>query len=277
MDKNKENIEIDLKRILWALWSRAWIVILAGIVCAAAAFSYAYFLITPSYASSVTIYVNNTYVDNTQGFSSSQLTAAQDLADTYMVILKSRSVLDKVAEQTNLGYSGKTLEKMIEAHAINETEVFEVEVTCTNYKHAAVIANAIADVLPGRIAEVVEGSSVKVVDYAEENPTPVGPSYKKFVVLGAAVGILLSAVAVILMDVTDTTIVSEEYLSNVYPKTPLLAVISGPGNGKSGYRKGYYRGYYRGYYQTTRKKEETADKPETSAEEESQKSGGEQK
>ena len=276
MDKNKENIEIDLKRILWALWSRAWIVILAGIICAAAAFSYAYFLITPTYASSVTIYVNNTYLDNNQGFSSSQLTAAQDLADTYMVILKSRSVLDKVAEQTNLGYSGKALGTMISAHAINETEVFEVEVTCTDYKHAAVIANAIADVLPGRIAEVVEGSSVKVVDYAEENPVAVGPSYKKFAVLGAAVGILLSAVVVILMDVTDTTIVSEEYLSNVYPKTPLLAVISGPGNGKSGYRKGY-RGYYRGYYQTTKNRDKTADKPETSAEEASQECGGEQK
>lgn len=275
MDKNKENIEIDLKRIFLALWSRAWIVILAGIVCAAAAFSYAFFLITPTYASNVSIYVNNTYVD-TQGFSSSQLTAAQDLADTYMVILESRSVLDKVAEQTNLGYSGKTLGKMIEAHAINETEVFEVEVTCTNYKHAAQIANAIADVLPDRIAEVVQGSSVKVVDYAEENPVAVGPSYNKYVVLGAVIGILLSAVVVILMDVTDTTIVSEEYLSNVYPKTPLLAVISGTGGSKSGYRKGY-RGYYRGYYQATKSKEEKTYKTEASAEEASQVGGGEQK
>ena len=270
MDKKKENIEIDLKRIFLALWSRAWIVILAGIVCAAVAFSYAYFLITPTYASSVTIYVNNTYVYNTQGFSSSQLTAAQDLADTYMVILKSRSVLNKVAEKTNLGYSGKALSGMISAHAINETEVFEVEVTCTDYKHAAAIANAIADVLPDKISEVVEGSSVKVVDYAEENQGAVGPSYKKYVVLGAAVGILLSAVVVILVDITDTTIVSEEYLSNVYPKTPLLAVISGTGNSKSGYRKGY-RGYYRGYYQTTKKKQGA------SASKASQNSGGEEK
>ncbi len=277
MDKNKENLEIDLKRILLALWSRAWIVVLVGIVCAAAAFSYAFFLITPTYASNVSIYVNNTYVD-AQGFTSTQLSAAQDLADTYMVILKSRSVLDKVAEKTGLGYSGNALKKMITAQAINDTEVFEVEVTCTDYKHAALIANAIADVLPDKIAEVVQGSSVKVVDYAEENSTPVGPSYNKFVVLGAAVGILLSAVVVILVDITDTTIVSEEYLSNVYAKTPLLAVIPGANNAKSGYRKGY-RGYYRGYYQATPKKkeEEKLDEPEASAQEAAQNSGGEQK
>lgn len=276
MDNNKENLEIDLKRAFLALWSRAWIVILAGIIFAVAMFSYAYFLITPTYASSVTIYVNNTYVGNSQGISSSQLSAAQHLADTYMVILKSRGVLDKVAEQTGLGYSAKQLDGMITAQAINETEVFEVKVTCTDYKHAAEIANAIADVLPGRIAEVVEGSSVKVVDYAEENGVAVGPSYKKYVLLGAVVGILLSAVVVILLDITDTTIVSEEYLSSEYPKTPLLAVISGTGNTRSGYRKGY-RGYYRGYYQTIKQKEEIVDKAEAPTQEASQNSGGEKK
>ena len=276
MDRNKDNIEIDLKRVFLALWAQAWIVVLAGIVCAAAAFSYAYFMITPTYTSNVSIYVNNTYVDNNKVISSSELSAAQHLADTYMVILKSRSVLDKVAEKTALGYSGNTLKQMISAHAIDETEVFAVDVTCTDYKHAAIIANAIADVLPGRIAEVVEGSSVKVVDHAVENPSPVGPSYKKYMVLGAAIGILLSAGAVILADITNTTIVSEEYLTSVYPKIPLLTVVSGTGNLKSGYRKSR-RGYYRGYYQTSKKKEDYSDKANASTQETVQNSGGEKK
>lgn len=243
MDKNKGNIEIDLKRCLLSLWSRAWIVVLAGIIFATAAFSYAYFMVEPTYSSSVKIYVNNKYTES-EGFSSSQLTAAQNLANTYMVILESRSVLDKVAEQTGLGYSSAALNKMITAHAINETEVFEVVVTCTDYHDAAAIANAVLDVLPSRIKEVVLGSDVKVVDVAEENPNPVGPSYQKYVILGAAVGVLLSAALIILADVTDTTINSEEYLNHTYPDYPLLAVIPGANNPKSGYYKGYHRGYY---------------------------------
>ena len=259
MDKNQENIELDLKHIFLTLRFRIWVVILAGIVCAAAAFFYAYFFVAPTYTSSVTIYVNNTYVDN-QIISPSQLNAAQDLADTYMVILKSRSVLGKVADQTNLGYSSDKLNAMISAHAINETEVFSVRVTCTDYKHAAIIANAIADVLPVKIAEVVEGSSVKVVDYAEENPSPVGPSYSKYVILGATIGALLSAILVILVDINDTTISSEEYLPSVYPKVPLLAVISEFDEGKANYHKGY-----RGYYQSDKKKEVKPEMPVRSA------------
>ncbi len=254
MENNEGKIEFDLKRCLFALWSQAWIVILAGVIVATAAFSYAYFTIAPTYSSSVKVYVNNKFTE-AEGYSPSQLTAAKNLADTYMVILKSRSVLDKIAEKTDLGYSSSALSKMITAYSINDTEVFAVVVTSTNYKHAAAIANTVLEVLPDRISEVVEGSSVQVVDYAEENPNPVGPSYQKYGVMGAAVGVILSAALIVLLDITDTTINTEEYLNHVYPQYPLLAIIPGANNGKSGYYKGY-KGYYRGYYQSEPKKKE---------------------
>lgn len=244
-NENREVIEIDLKRLLLTLWSRAWILLLVAVVFAAMAFSYAWLFITPTYSASVQLYVNNNYADS-PGFSSSQILAAQDLADTYMVILESRNVLDDVAEQTGLGYTYPQLRSMVTAAAVNETEVFEVTVTDTNYKHAAIIANAIADVLPDKIAAVVEGSSVCVVDRAVENPTPVGPNYKTYLLLGAALGFMLTAVVVVVTDLLDTTINTEDYLNQVYGKLPLLAVIPGTGNGKTG--------YYKGYYETAKKK-----------------------
>lgn len=252
MENNKGNIEIDLRRAVFALWNRAWVVILAGVICAVATFSYAYFFISPTYESKVKIYVNNHYTENA-GYSPSQLTAAQDLADTYMVILKSRSVLDKVAEKAALGYSSGSLNGMISAVSINNTEVFEVKVTCTDYKHAAIIANAVADVLPDRISEIVEGSSVRVVDRALENPSPIGPSYSKYIFMGVAIGVICSSILVVLVDVMDTTINSEEYITHAYKRCPLLAVIPGANDPNANYRKGY-RGYYRGYYQMKAKR-----------------------
>ena len=100
MNENREVIEIDLKRVMRALWHRAWILLIVGILGAAMFFSYAWFLVTPMYSASTQLYVNNTYGENTLGFSSSQLSAAQDLAGTYMVILESRAVLTAVQEQT---------------------------------------------------------------------------------------------------------------------------------------------------------------------------------
>ena len=242
-DNEKNSIEIDLKRLALLLWNYAWLIILVGVICAAVAFSYARFFITPSYSASTQLYVNNNYVDS-PGFSSSQLTAAQDLAETYMVILESRSVLDVVAQKSGLGYTYNQLKGMVSASSINETEVFQVNVVCSNYQHAALIANTIAEVLPDRIAAVVEGSSVRVVDYAAENPNPVGPSYRRYVLLGVSIGIFLTVAAVIIFDIIDTTIKSEDFLVQTHGKYPLLAVIPDSEDQPTGYGKGYYRGNY---------------------------------
>lgn len=241
MEKREKQdiIEMDLTRLLTALWSKAWILLLVGALTAILTFGYAWFFIAPTYSASVQLYVNNNYVDS-PGFSSSQIAAAQDLADTYMVIMESRNVLDDVRERTKLGYSYGQLKGMVSASSVNETEVFEVTVICGNYQHAAMIANAITEVLPDKIAAVVEGSSVRVVDYAVENPNPVGPNYRSYLLIGAFLGCAISAVAVVVADLMDTTINSEEYLSQVYGNLPLLAVIPGAENPKAGNYKGYY-------------------------------------
>lgn len=267
--KEKEGVEIDLKRLFLAVLYRWWIILLATIVCGTAAFCYAWFGMAPVYASNVQLFVNNNYVDS-PGYSSAQLTAAKDLAATYMVILESRNVLEEVAERTGNKYTYGQLKSMVSASAINETEVFKVQVAGGNYKDVAVIANCIADVLPAKITAIVEGSSVRVIDYAEENPNPVGPSYEKYLLLGAAIGMVLSVALVIIVDLTDTSIKSEEYLIQVYGKFPLLAVIPDSESTGSGYKKGYYR-YSRGYYETEqqlkqrhqqRKQNEEAAKPQ---------------
>lgn len=245
MKEDKELIEIDIKRIMLAIWRRWWIITIAGILCAALLVGYAYFFVVPQYSASIKVYVNNTYGTNTPGYSSSQISAAQSLARTYMVILKSRPVMNEVAEITGLPYTYNQLVNMTMSGTISETEVFETRVTCSNYKHAAQIANAIADVLPDRIKEVVEGSSVVVVERAIENSARVSPSYRTHVLLGFVIGMLLATAVIVILDLIDNSIHSEEYLEETYQDMPLLAVIPDASNPKA---SGYYKGYYRGYY-----------------------------
>lgn len=247
MNDNRGNIEIDLKRLVLNLLRRAWLILLVGALVAALAFSYAAFMITPMYSASVQLYVNNTYGANSPGFSSSQLQAAQSLASTYMVFLKSRDVLTDIARESNLGYSESQLRSMIEATAVNETEVFRVVVTCPNYVHATKIANAVAEVLPDRITSFVEGSSVVVVEHAVENPKPVSPDTGKFAVIGFLLGCMCMIIVVVARDMMDTSIKSEEYLVQAYEDLPLLAVIPDAENPKSG-------SGYKGYYESQKKR-----------------------
>lgn len=232
MDEKKDVIEIDLIRLMRVLLEKVWIIVLAGVIGGVLLLGYAKFFMTPMYSANAMFYVNNA---NTDTYSTSQLQAAQYLADTYMVILESRSVMDAVAQQTGLDYNQKELIEMVSASAVNDTEVFKVVVTCANAQHAAKIANAIADVLPGKLAEVVEGSSMRIVDRAVVNDQRVSPSYSKMLVLGAVLGVALCAIAVIVKDLLDDSIRGEDYLQRAYSDIPLLAVVPEGEISKGGY------------------------------------------
>lgn len=240
MKDNHEVMEIDLKRLVRVLWRQLWVVVIIAVLMAALAFSYAWFMVTPLYSSNVSFYVNNNQVKN-PAYTTNQIAAAQNLANTYMVILESRSVLDEVIAQSGLPYTHNQLKYMISTSAVNETEIFRVDVVCGNSAHAALIANTIAEVLPDKIAEIVYGSSVCVVDPAVENKVQIFPNYQRYTILGAVLGAALAAVLIIAMDMMDTSIYSEEYLNVAYQDYPLLAVIP---DAQQNVGPGHYKGYY---------------------------------
>ena len=89
MNKSDACREVDMITLMSALWRRAWIIALISVVLGAICFAWARFLITPTYEASALMYVNNTQ-DPGKPISNSELSAAQSLVDTYMVILSSR-------------------------------------------------------------------------------------------------------------------------------------------------------------------------------------------
>ena len=246
MKEKHAEVEIDLKKLFFAVLKKLWVILLVGAIVAAAVYTYSACMVTPKYAANIKLFVNNTYGENTQGFSSSQIMAAQSLASTYIEFLGSRDVLEDVRKESGLDYTVGQLRSMIGASSVNQTEVFQVWVTCENPAHAAIIANAVAKVLPNRIAYFlqVEDSSVVVVEHAVENRTPVAPNTRKNTILGMVVGSLLTTIIVIVVSLLDTTIDSEEYLTQKYSDIPLLAVIPDAENPKSGsVSRGYYESY----------------------------------
>ena len=244
MEHNEKEwgIELDIGRIFTVLWRRIWAILLAGVLAATFAFGFAWFFVSPVYESSAKIYVRNVYDGNNGAYSQAQIDGAQALARTYMVILDSRPIWEQVQQKTGLQYTQKQLRGMVAAQSLNETEVFRVVVRAYDYKHAAAIATALTEVLPEALSNIVEGGSVRVVEHPEENPEPISPSYPKYILWGAAIGIFLSTAIIILLDVMDNYIATEAYLTSKYEEIPLLAVIPCDETGKGSYYRG--KGYY---------------------------------
>lgn len=243
MEKDQDVIEIDLLAIARAIWRKIWLVIAMVIIGTVIMFSYAKFLIVPLYESRAMMYVNNSSLSlgNTSfSISSGELSAAQSLVETYIVILKSRLTLNAVIEKADLPYTYEELKNMITASAVNATEVFEIVVTDKDPVEAELIANTIAEILPQKIAGIVEGSSVKIVDYAVVPAYPVSPSVTKYTAIGFLMGGAISVGIIVVMELFNKSIRDEDYLLQTYD-LPILAVVPVMGQTEKGYHS--YQGY----------------------------------
>ncbi len=251
--KNNEALEIDLKRLFFALWNKAWMLIVAAILGAVIALVYTLNFVTPVYQSSAMFYVNNSSLslgDTSVSITSSDIVASKNLVNTYIVILKSRTCLNDVIDYANLekdyGITYGALRSMISASNVNETEIFQVTVTNQDPELAHKIANAIAYKLPKQISTIVEGTSAKIVDTAVVASTPSSPNPSRNAVLGFLVGTLLAAALIVLRTIYDVTIRSEEDIEQCCD-LPILASVPNMFARSKG-------GYYESAENTTKRK-----------------------
>jgi capsular polysaccharide biosynthesis protein len=202
------------------------------------------------------LYVNNSSISvGNLGFdiSASDIQASQSLVNTYTQILMNRTTLERVIYKTQLDYSYSELYSMVEASQANETEIMRVTVTTEDPYESAKIANAIAEVLPTRIAEIIDGAHMEVVDHAVPNHSKVAPSVTIYTVIGFLLGVLGSGLLFAILAILDDTIHNEEYILQRC-ECPVLAKIPELTAGSNGSKYGYSKyGYY--YKRHTSKKD----------------------
>ena len=240
--RTDDEIVIDVKRLLDAVLHKAWLIVIVAVLCAVLTFVGTFFFITPQYQSSAMFYVNNNAFsvgEATLSLSSGDISASRGLVDTYLVILNTRETLMDVIEYADVDITYVELQDMIEAEAVDETEVFRVVVTHPDPNAAERIATAITVVLPERISNIVEGTSAKVVDAAIVATEPSSPSYTKNTLIGFLLGFALMVGVIVLRELLDVSIRAEDDIAQVCSHPVLAAVADMTAPGKGGYYYGY--------------------------------------
>ena len=169
--------EIDLWLLLGQVRKKLWAILAAGIAGALAALLLAWLVVTPQYESQVLMYVQQTQ-------------SAKDLADSFEVVVKMRESLMEVISYTGVHYNHTQLQQRITVSSVKETDFFEITVSGADAKETAMLANAIGELLPGQVARIMEGTTVKAVGEAIPALTPSVPNYPNSGLLGGALGIL---------------------------------------------------------------------------------------
>lgn len=224
-NENREAIEIDIQKLLLAYLNKWWIFMLCVILAGAIAMVYTLQFVTPLYNAKVTIYVNNAGPNQKVEYvTSSNLQTSQRLVNTYVYIIGSETVLEKVAREADLGMSAGQIRSSMHAAQKGTTEIFDVTITHSDPEKAARIANAVAEVAPGEIERFVEGSSTKVIDYAKVPKSPVSPNLTKNTIVGCLVGIVIAAIFITIRFLLDVRIKDEDELIALFD-IPVLGQI----------------------------------------------------
>ena len=251
-EKNKgklDEIEIDFGRVFRAAVDKAWLIAVVAVLCAVLTFAGTFFFITPQYQSSAMFYVNNSNLslgDASLSISSGDLLTSRNLVDSYIVILNTRETLVDVLDYSSAPYSPGQLRGMISAGAVNGTEIFKVTVTSADPAEAERLANAIAYILPKRIATIIDGTSARVADAAIIPSSPSSPSYVNNTMIGFLLGAVVALGVIALREIFDTTIRAEGDVSQSC-KHPILAAVpdmTAPSKGSAYYGSSRKKGKY---------------------------------
>lgn len=240
---NENVLEIDLQKLVFAYLKKWWLIVLCAVIAGVIAFVYTAHFVTPMYRSSVTIYVNNSRDgEQVDSISSSNLSTSQKLVNTYINMIRSDTVLEKVATASHLDISAEGIREAMSASQIDETELFKVTITHADPQTAADLANAIADVAPAEIANFVEGSSTKIIDYAKVPTYASSPNVEKNCLVGVLAGILIAVIYVTLRVLLDVRIKTDEDLTAMFD-IPVLGQVP-DFNAVQKKRKGYGQNGY---------------------------------
>lgn len=204
-----DEIEIDLLDILYLLRSKLWLIILSGIITAAAAGIISAYMLTPMYQSKTQLYILAKPSSITD-LSLADLQIGNQLTQDYKILVKSRPVVTQVIENLDLDMTYEKMSNIIEVSSPANTRILEIAVVYPDPYIAKQIVDEFATVSIERIATIMDTAKPSIVEEGYASEYPSSPKKKRNVLIGGAIGVVLAAGICIVLHLMDDTIKSSE-------------------------------------------------------------------
>lgn len=199
--------ELDLFEMFALLRKHLVFLIVLTVLSGTAVFVFAMFM-PNEYTASTTMYVlSRNETEQAASVTQQDLSVGQMLTNDVSTLIESSRVKRDVAQKVGLGSIGDYKFKISSS---NTTRVITLSVTGKDPEMAARIANATVEEVSSVANEVMQIQSVNVIDSATTPTSPSGPKRIFYTAIGAAAGLVLAIVIVLLRDSLDTRIRSGE-------------------------------------------------------------------
>ena len=184
-------------------------------------------LVTPKYQASTTLLLaTNSSADNTGtgSITTSDVTLNSKLVSTYSKLVGSKKVIREVISNLSLDMEEETLKKSVSVTAVEDAEMIQISVKNEDPVLATKIANETASVFINNVKEYYNMENVHVVDKAEIPQEPSNVNHIKDVIIFSFIGVVIAVMYVLIANMLDTTIKSEEDIEKISKLTVLATM-----------------------------------------------------
>lgn len=226
MNNSSETVNntIDLSRLMAILRKHFKMLIVWTLLAGVLGFVVAQFVVVPKYTATTEILVNQKHSNDANGAAYNNQQADIQMINTYKDLITNQVVLNKVSHQLNSAEVAREygrsynmpvseLKDAIKINTQQNSQVFSVAVKTDDPSLSAATANTIAQVFKKQIKKIMSVNNVTIVSRAAAPDSPSFPNVKLFTLAGAVLGLLLSAIYLIIKELMDTTIKDDNFMT----------------------------------------------------------------
>lgn len=221
MDSRNDEIEIDLREILLLLVSHLLGIAAITIVGALLAGLISLYCLTPVYTSTSQIYI---LTNQDTMVSLSDLQMGSSLANDYEELIKSRPVVEEVADRLNLDMKYEELLEYLTVTNKDNTRIIRITVTYKDPVVAKEMADTFAEVAKKRISEIMNLDEPNVVENAVVAEHQSSPNNMKNIIIGAIAGLVIAVGFLIVRYMLDDTVKTAEDVEKYLGLNTLAAI-----------------------------------------------------
>ena len=233
-----------IKDYLNMLLAHLKLIVILPFVCALLSYTYTVFLVTPTYTSSMLVYVKNTdaassddsdyYRYSSDGTSSGprvnsyNMSASARIASTCVLLFKTdrfmTNVLTDEELETERTYSPGGLKGATRFESVSDTQIMRISITLTSAKDTAQVLKAIYRQSENYYKDYFPTGQIFMVEEPVTPGAPGTPNLSKNIMYGFGAGLAVAVGIALLIGFIDTTVKSGEDLYKIYD-IPVFAEI----------------------------------------------------
>lgn len=196
---------VDLKSLLQVLRKNFILIAFVSIITLLAGVLFAKLAITPTYISSIKIYINNK-VSDTDKVTQGDIVSSQELASTYMVFMNDNEVLQKVAEGMDGKYTLNNVKNMISFEQIADSTFIRITAESFSPEDSKRLCELTAYNAKNIIESITKIQNIEIYGTANTPDRPASPSIPMYALLGFIVGFAASYIVFYIRTARDNTI-----------------------------------------------------------------------